>query len=131
VTDGSLLTELIKNIFLKEEIITYNNNKYNTQYTETNKYDIIIVDEAHEHNTNMDLILTLCRNSCFINNDLKLIIMSATMDDDESNFRRYYNIINDNLVYPIKSLDDYELRYDSIYLDRRFHIAPYFIHQSN
>ena len=40
-------------------------------------------------------------------------------------------ITNDNLVYRIKSLDDYELRYDSIYLDRRFHIAPYFIHQSN
>ena len=50
----------------------------------------MIIDEAHEHNTNMDLILTLARQSCYMNNDLKLIIMSATMDDDEPNFRRYY-----------------------------------------
>jgi hypothetical protein len=127
ITDGSLLTEIIKNPFLKEEI----NSNDKIIYSETNKYDIIIVDEAHEHNTNMDLILTLNRHSCFINNDLKLIIMSATMDDDEPNFRSYYNIINDNLVYPLREqtykyfsgkLDLFF--YDSIYLDRRFHIAP-------
>jgi hypothetical protein len=53
--------------------------------------------------------------------------MSATMDDDEPIFRRYYHIINDNLVYPLRSplnyFNDTEL-YDSIYLDRRLHIAP-------
>ena len=121
VTDGTLLTEIINNPILKEETIS---SKSESIYTDKNKYDVMIIDEAHEHNTNMDLILTLARQSCYMNNDLKLIIMSATMDDDEPNFRRYYNIINDNLVYPIKSLDDYELLYDSIYLDRRFHIAP-------
>jgi hypothetical protein len=128
VTDGTLLTEIRKNPMLKEEIIS----KEESIYTTKNKYDIMIIDEAHEHNTNMDLILTLARQSCYMNNDLKLIIMSATMDDDEPNFRRYYSIINDNLVYPIKSLSKYELPYDSIYelpydsiyLDRRFHIAP-------
>jgi hypothetical protein len=133
ITDGTLLGEIIKNPFLKEEINTYekNSNTYNTLYTETNKYDVIIVDEAHEHNTNMDLILTLNRHSCFINNDLKLVIMSATMDDDEPHFRSYYNIINDNLVYPLreKSFKYFSGKtdlffYDSIYLDRRFHIAP-------
>ena len=123
VTDGSLLNEIIKNPFLKEET--------KTQYTEKNKYDIIIIDEAHEHNTNMDLILSLNRHSCYLNNDIKLVIMSATMDDDEPNFRSYYNIINDNLVYPLREethkyfsgTTDIFL-YDSIYLDRRFHIAP-------
>lgn len=126
-TDGSLITELSRNPFLKEEINTNNN----IQYSNNNKYDVIIVDEAHEHNTNMDLILTLCRQSCFINNDIKLIIMSATMDDDEPNFRSYYNIINDNLVYPLREMtfkyftnDSNLFLYDSIYLDRRFHIAP-------
>ena len=128
ITDGSLLTEIIDNPFLKEEISIGNDNK---KYTDKNKYDVIIVDEAHEHNTNMDLILTLNRHTCFVNNDIKLIIMSATMDDDEPNFRSYYNIINDNLVYPLRN-ETYKyftgkqqfFLYDSIYLDRRFHIAP-------
>ena len=35
-------------------------------YGLNNKYDIVIVDEAHEHNTNMDLILTLMKQTCFI-----------------------------------------------------------------
>ena len=129
ITDGTLLIEIIKNPFLKTEV--QNNN--DIEYSNKNIYDIIIIDEAHEHNTNMDLILTLVRQSCFINNDIKLVIMSATMDDDEPHFRSYYNIINDNLVYPLREkTKEYFLNnennnfflYDSIYLDRRFHIAP-------
>lgn len=118
----------------KKEYDDYKNNpsasKYFTKYIDNNLYDIIIIDEAHEHNTNMDLILSLSRQSCYFNNDIKLIIMSATMDDDEPIFRRYYNIINDNLVYPLKSPQysyfktKYKFLYDSIFLDRRFHIAP-------
>lgn len=130
LTDGTLLTELRQNPLLKEEI-NVGKKKEETMYTNINKYDIIIIDEAHEHNTNMDLILTLARQSCYMNNSLKLIIMSATMDDDEPNFRTYYHCINDNLVYPLRSpsfnyfnsIEQYIL-YDSIYLDRRFHIAP-------
>ena len=125
ITDGTLLSEIIKNPILKEEV----KSKNEIVYTNKNKYDIIIIDEAHEHNTNMDLILTLVRQSLYMNNDIKLIIMSATMDDDEPNFRRYYHKINDNLVYPIRSFieDSFtnkDILYDSIYLDRRFHIAP-------
>jgi hypothetical protein len=136
LTDGTLLSEIIKNPMLKEEIPINSNNKniiynkkYEIAYIDKNKYDIIIIDEAHEHNTNMDLILTLARQSCFMNNDIKLVIMSATMDDDEPNFRRFYHLINDNLVYPLKEkffnfFNNDEFFYDSIYLDRRFHIAP-------
>ena len=117
----------------RSEFTDFKNNsaasKYYTKYIDTNLYDILIIDEAHEHNTNMDLILTLCRQSCYYNNDIKLVIMSATMDDDEPIFRRYYNIINDNLVYPIKSpqynyFTNKRFLYDSLFLDRRFHIAP-------
>ena len=126
LTDGTLLSEITKNSILKEELFSKNNKIY----SHVNKYDIIIIDEAHEHNTNMDLILTLARYSCFLNNDIKLVIMSATMDDDEPTFRRYYHIINDNLVYPLREkiynyfLNNDFFLYDSIYLDRRFHIAP-------
>jgi hypothetical protein len=128
LTDGTLLTEIIKNPILKQETKKKVKNKYETIYTYDNKYDILIIDEAHEHNTNMDLILTLAKQSCYLNNDIKLVIMSATMDDDEPNFRTYYKLINDNLVYPLRSrITNFENErelYDSIYLDRRFHIAP-------
>ena len=46
---------------MKEEYPTNKliNGKVQTEYGTNNKWDILIVDEAHEHNTNMDLILTL------------------------------------------------------------------------
>lgn len=43
------------------------------------EYDIVIVDEAHERNTRIDLILLQMKNALRINPDLKLIIMSATL----------------------------------------------------
>ena len=55
-----------------------------------------------ELNPNMDLILTLARNTCYYNNSVRLIIVSATMDDDEPIYRSYFQLINDNLLYPIK-----------------------------
>jgi len=122
LTDGTLLSTMTENPILKEKNI-------NKIYSANNIFDIIIVDEAHEHNTNMDIILTLARQSCYMNNSVKFIIMSATMDDDEPHFRRYYHNINDNLVYPLRTpiidyFDNNLFLYDSIYLDRRFHIAP-------
>ena len=104
-------------------------------YGYKNKYDIIILDESHEHNTNMDMILTLIRQSCFYNNSLRLIIMSATMNEDEPIYRSYFRCINDDLIYPIKAalyqhpilsdlLIDNTCVPDTIYMDRRFHISP-------
>ena len=55
-------------------------------------------------NTNMDLILTLMKQTCFYNNSIRLVIVSATMDDDEPIYRSYFRNINDNLVYPIISV---------------------------
>lgn len=123
LTDGTLLSTITENPILKEKNI-------NKIYSTGNVCDVIIVDEAHEHNTNMDIILTLARQSCYMNNSVKFIIMSATMDDDEPHFRRYYHSINDNLVYPLRTpkIDCFDnnnlFLYDAIYLDRRFHIAP-------
>lgn len=78
------------------------NNKLILPQEELNinqKYNIIIVDEAHEHNINMDLILSVMKQYCFYNNDLKLVIISATMDNDEPNYRKFYDNIND-LITP-------------------------------
>ena len=135
VTDGTLYELMKSNPSMK--VKSYTKNKDLHLLTDKNEYDIIIIDEAHEHNTNMDLILTLGRQSCYYNNSIKLIIVSATMNDDEPIYRSYYKYINDNLVYPIKNkiyhpfllkINGYEtnllFRYDNIYLDRRYHISP-------
>ena len=118
VTDGTLYLEL-QNPLLKKR--KYVNNEY--VYNVKNMYDIIIVDEAHEHNANMDMILTLMKNALMYNSSIKLVIISATMDDDEPIYRRYYRNINDNLMYPFNfTLEQHNL--DRINIDRRLHISP-------
>jgi hypothetical protein len=136
VTDRTLLEEILKNPYLKhiinENNLDPNKNKY---LFNKNKYDIIIIDEAHMHNINMDIILSIMRNILFINNQIKLIITSATMDDDEYIYRRYYRLLDDNFSYPIVSKyckleHSYYLTHienmflDKIVIDRRYHISP-------
>lgn len=114
-TDGTLLEQIKKSPLLK--------NQVDKTFTINNMYDIVIVDESHEHNKNMDLILTNMKYTSYYNNNIKLVIISATMDDDEPIYRRYYRDINDNLTYPfaqylpLRSLD-------RINIDRRVHISP-------
>lgn len=88
-----------------------------------NKYNVIIVDEAHEHNINMDLILTLMKSTLYFNNKIRFIITSATIDYDEPRYREYYRNIDDNLLFPCnRQLLDNNL--DRIVIDRRTHISP-------
>jgi hypothetical protein len=103
MTDGSLVNELFKNPFLKKLKIKDKNDIFNEtlDFGLNNAYDIVIVDESHEHNKNMDIILTLMKYAIYWNNSLKLVIISATMVDDEPIYRRYYRDINDNMMYPL------------------------------
>lgn len=119
VTDGQLYVKILNNPILKK---IENLSKGNKKYTTENEYDIIIVDESHEHNTNMDLILTLMKYTAYYNNDIKLVIVSATMDDDEALFRRFYRDINDNRMYPFNNFI-IENKLDRINVDRRIHIG--------
>lgn len=117
VTDGSVIEFMIDPI-LKKTIVK--NNQY--IYISENRYDIIVIDEAHEHNINMDLILTFIKNAIYYNNKLRLVIMSATIDEDEPKYRRFYRSINDNRKYPPDSwIEKHTI--DRINTDRRFHIA--------
>ena len=131
VTDGTLFEEIKTNQLMKVQVPGKSNNKHDITYSEKNKYDILIIDEAHEHNSNMDLILTLARNTCYFNNSIRLIIISATMDDDEPIYRSYFQMINDNIIYPIKQPiryhpfienNDYFLP-NAIFMERRFHMS--------
>ena len=137
MTDGSLVNELHNNPLLKQKIVRDPDDIYNDtlEFGLNNSYDIVIVDESHEHNKNMDIILTLMKYATYWNNSLKTVIISATMDDDEPIYRRYYKDINDNMMYPLNlyNIASYYMvnddvdelnRLDRISVDRRFHISP-------
>lgn len=119
VTDGSLYEELKSNPILKRAYVTDGK----MTYRQRNMYDVVIVDEAHEHNSNMDMILTMMKYAAYYNNNIKLIIVSATMDQDEPIYRYYYRDVNDNRMAPFNTfLIDNSL--DRINVDRRLHISP-------
>lgn len=130
VTDGTLYEEMKRSPFLtrsKQDTAATNQQGKSLEWAKVylygNKYDCIIVDEAHEHNANMDMILTLGRDAAYVNNSLKLIIVSATMEDDEPIYRRYYRNINDNRAYPLSAFIENQ-NLDRANMDRRIHISP-------
>lgn len=70
MTDGILLAELSNDRFL-------------------NKYDTIIVDEAHERSLNIDFLMGYIRRILPKRPDLKVIVTSATLDVNR--FSQYFN----------------------------------------
>ncbi|XP_077295221.1 ATP-dependent DNA/RNA helicase DHX36-like [Arctopsyche grandis] len=65
----------------------------------------LIIDEAHERSADSDAVITLSKRAMSMNPDLKLIVMSATLDTDL--FSRYLGncpILNvPGLTHPVKS----------------------------
>ena len=130
-TDGSLYNIIKQNYIFKKSISSLNLEK-EEEFLSTNIFDVILVDEAHEHNTYMDMILTLSKYATYINNQVTLGIISATMDDDELIYRRYFHQIDENWKYPLdvfsyditKKDKDYE-KYlaDKNLIDRRIHLS--------
>jgi hypothetical protein len=116
ITDGSLAEEF-KNLLpvFKKQI--------GDKVTPENVYDVIIIDEAHEHNKNMDILLTIMKLFVYYNPTIRLVILSATLDEDEPTYRRFYRAINDNMKYPY-DLSLKQLKLDRINIDRRYHISP-------
>lgn len=121
ITDGLLYQELNDPLFkMYSEKEDQNNIKI---YKPMNKYDVIMVDESHEHKINMDMILTIMKTPMTYNNSIRLVILSATMDEDEPRYRRFYRDINDNRKFPFdKWIEKHNL--DRINVDRRLHISP-------
>ena len=84
-TDGSLEEILKRYPALRDEL-------------GNNIYDIIIVDEVHERNIRIDYILYLMKAALILNNTIKLILMSATIDSKP--YEKYFNGFTFN-VYDI------------------------------
>lgn len=89
-TDGTLVSQLMKDPLIK-------------------MYDVVIIDEAHERKIQIDLLLFLLKNALKQREDLKLIIMSATIN--EKIFAEYYSEfrytsfnVQGERIYPIKSV---------------------------
>jgi len=120
MTDGSFPLEAKDPLMKKKNVVSIE-GKRTFVYNNRNLYDIILIDESHEHNANMDIILTLMRNICMINNMMKLVIISATIAADEPIYRRFYREINDNRKYPYNRLLDVA-NLDRMNVDRRYDI---------
>lgn len=113
-TDGNLLSNISQNILLKKKIFL--EKKVNTYYyLKENIFDIIGIDESHEHNVNMDLILTLLKYSIMYNKSIRLFIISATLDEDEHIYRRFYKNINETTKYPLNMNIYDDLNLSTIY----------------
>ncbi len=107
ITDGALKEQLSKNLLGKKLNPEYveGSKSENEKYVckDQNIYDIIIVDESHEHNPNMEIIFSIMRIATYINNQLKIISVSATLDSDEKRYRNYFLPINDNRLFPLST----------------------------
>lgn len=120
ITGDSLMMEF-NDPFLKKKYYK-NKDSDDINYQTENLYDIIMIDEAHEHKKHMDLLMSFLKLPISANNSLRLVIVSATMDDDEARYRRYFRDINDNKKYPLNMwISDNKI--DRINVDRRFHVA--------
>ncbi len=71
MTDGVLLAEFQRDRLLK-------------------KYEVIIIDEAHERSLNIDFLLGLLKSLCKRRPELKVIITSATIDLDK--FSKHFTL---------------------------------------
>ena len=75
-------------------------------------YDIVIIDEAHERNLRIDVILFQMKTALKLNKNLKLIVMSATLP--KGLFQNYYKEFNPKYIYleaiPNKPVENHYLK---------------------
>ena len=74
----------------------------------------------------MDMILTFIKFGVYINNQVSLGIISATMENDELTYRKYYELIDDNWKFPLNVNKNIQPYGDRNLLDRRLHLSSPF-----
>ena len=83
-------------------------------------YTHVILDEVHERDINIDLVLVMMRDLLMKNKKIKLILMSATIQT--SSFAKYFSEILPNKVFPpIIEIKEQLNPVDIYYLDKIMH----------
>ena len=77
MTDGMLLRECILDPLLKP-------------------YSYLLIDEAHERTMHSDILLALIKNLLRRRKDLKLVVMSATIEIEK--FAKYLELKQENIL---------------------------------
>lgn len=139
-TDGLLITEIVESVMMKKPRFDpiesdaanvtsptsadYPISRERAFVRHSNVADIVIVDEAHEHNIYMDLIVSRIRPHLMLNQEIQFFIFTATLTEfDEQRYRCFFRDINDNLRYPYLRLPPNADRVD---VDRLVHVgAPF------
>ncbi len=116
-TDGTIVSKLLRDPVLSE-------------------YSCVIIDEAHERKVQIDFLLYLLKNAISKRKDLKVIIMSATVN--ESIFSDYFKDNNFGSLnvgevtnYPIKSIFLSEGITTREYMDKGYEILKKILNESN
>jgi hypothetical protein len=124
-TDGLLYNIIINKYIYKKTVNFTENNITISKILNKNIFDVVLIDEAHEHNKYMDLILTLSKFALYINNQVTLGIISATMDTDEIIYRKFFEPIDDNWIAPvnINYITNPKGNFNSQFIDRRIHLS--------
>lgn len=77
VTDGSLIMKIIADPLLSE-------------------YNVVIIDEAHERKIQIDLLLLILKQIMLKRADLRVIIMSATIDGQR--YQKYFDGVTSKII---------------------------------
>lgn len=101
-TDGTIVAKLLNDPELRE-------------------FDAVIIDEAHERKVQIDILLYLLKQTCKLRPEFKLIIMSATVNEDI--FYKYYSEFKFN-HFDVGGKTNYPI--ESIFLDTSLNPKPEF-----
>lgn len=112
-TDGTIVARLLKDPVLRE-------------------FDAVIVDEAHERKVQIDFLLYLLRNVLAIRPEFKIIIMSATVNEDIfTSYFSEYKFISLNISgkpnFPIESIFTTKPIGPNDYLERGMEIIKFIL----
>lgn len=93
---GTMLTYMTEGILLREM----------QEDPDLSRYEVIVVDEAHERGINCDFLLALLKELLKRRSDLKVVVMSATINAQK--FAAYFDnapIINvEGKMYPVETI---------------------------
>jgi HrpA-like RNA helicase len=63
---------------------------------------MFIIDEAHKKNINIELLISMIGFFGKLNKKIKIMILSATIDEDEDSFNKFFNSFSRIRVHETK-----------------------------